>query len=150
MEQIRINGLPVAPKVYNPSSFSLGENFVSEIISSKADMTPELIVMQYGIKSPLAKAVVKVGGVTLLMTGYEMYQDYYKYDGWNLSKAWAADAVPIGGAFGLGSGFGPGGFAAGAFAGGIIGEYGKSLIKDNIPTIKEENARKVYEGKIDG
>lgn len=150
MEQIRVNGLSVAPKVYNPSSFSLGEKFVSEIISSKADMTPELIVIQYVIKSPLAKTAVKIGGVTLLMTGYEMYQDYYKYDGWNLSKAWAADAVPIGGAFGLGSGFGPGGFAAGAFAGGIIGEYGKFLIKDNIPTIKEENARKVYEGKIDG
>lgn len=116
-------------------------------------MTPELIVIQYVIKSPLAKTAVKIGGVTLLMTGYEMYQDYYKYDGWNLGKTWAADAVPIGRAFGLGtlgSGFGPGGFAAGAFAGGIIGEYGKSLIKDNIPTIKEENARKVYEGKIDG
>ena len=152
MEQIRINGLPVAPKIYDPSSFSLGESFVSEIISSKADMTPELIIMQYGINNPLAKTVVKVGGVTLLVTGYEMYQDYYKYDGWNLGKAWVADAVPIGGAI-LGDGIGnallPGvGAGAGAFIGSINGEYFKFQIKDDIPTIKEEKAREIYEGEI--
>lgn len=114
-------------------------------------MTPELIVIQYVIKSPLAKTAVKIGGVTLLMTGYEMYQDYYKYDGWNLGKVWAADVVPIGSGtlFGFGGNalFPGAGGVIGGFGGSILGEFFKLSIKDNVPTYKEEQARKVYEGK---
>ncbi|WP_276874400.1 hemagglutinin repeat-containing protein [Dialister micraerophilus] len=148
----RIKEMPTPPEKYNPSSFSLGENFVSEIISSKADMTPELIVIQYVIKSPLAKTAVKIGGVTLLMTGYEMYQDYYKYDGWNLGKAWVADVIPTGGAI-LGGGIGnallPGvGGIGGSALGSLGGEYFKTLLKDDIPTIKEEQSRRIYEGEV--
>ena len=106
----------------------------------KNSLLNNLLIERSGDMWELAIAEGKLGGVWkytgklggpagIPIAFIEPYQDYYKYSGVNLYKAWMTDMFPVVGGF-SGSFFGP----LGTIAGGMGGDFLKYYIKQNIPT----------------